>query len=210
MRSGQSLDHVNAHALSLFRAGFPALRSLPVAALVALWGAGCAPAPTSVDEADSTAAVAPTTETEAQPASLAAGAPPAYQDVEETFSNEVDQNRWFDLKRQLRQNFDDICGDTFCEGDFSNLESMSLRCSASTRTHQLKTCVWLFAGSYETVTASTGNIRPTAKFFACKLPVQGTVTALLDALLAPSSRGPLWQPLPGTTQSIYDSLADCL
>jgi hypothetical protein len=147
---------------------------------------------------------------EAVAADLSSNAAPAYKDIEETFSNEADQNRWFDLKRRLNQNFDDICGDTFCEGDFANLASLSLRCSVSTRTGQLKTCLWLFAGSYETITASTGNVRPVAKFFPCKIAVQGTPAALMDALLAPGGRGPLWQPVPGSGQAIYDSLGACL
>jgi hypothetical protein len=117
---------------------------------------------------------------------------------------------WYHLRRQLAHNFDDICGDTFCEGDFTNLEALSFRCSVSTRTGQLRRCLWLFAGSYETVTASTGNIRPTARFFHCPVPLTGTPAAALDALLAPGERGPLWNPMPGTTQSIYDTLIDCL
>jgi hypothetical protein len=141
---------------------------------------------------------------------IAAAGPAAYQDVEESFTTEVDQERWFTLKRQLRQDFDDICGDTFCEGDFTNLEALSFRCSVSTRTGQLRRCLWLFAGSYETVTASTGNIRPTARFFQCPVPLTGTPAAALDALLASGERGPLWSPMPGTTQSIYDTLIDCL
>jgi hypothetical protein len=135
---------------------------------------------------------------------------PGFKDVEETFTNEVEQERWFELKRALRRDFDDICGDTFCEGDFSNLAAMSLRCSVSTRTGLLKSCLWLFAGSYETVTASTGSVRPVAKFFRCTLPVQGPPAALMDALLAPAARGPLWQPLPGSGRAIYDVLGDCL
>ncbi|HET6281471.1 MAG TPA: hypothetical protein VFH73_10900 [Polyangia bacterium] len=153
-------------------------------------------------------------ETEAQAEGSAAGLrvnrAPAFVDVQEVLGSEDDQNRWFELTGALRHDFDDICGDTFCEGDFTNLESMSFRCSASTRTGQIKTCLWLFAGSYESVTASSGNIRPVAKFFSCAIPVTGTPRALLDALLAPQGRGPLWRPLPGTTSSIYDHLGDCL
>lgn len=136
--------------------------------------------------------------------------PPAYRDVEETFTSEREQDRWFELRRALRDEFDQICGDTFCEGDFTNLEAMSFRCSASTRTGLLRSCVWLFAGSYETVTASTGNIRPVARFFTCKVPVQGRPIDLAEALLAPGGEGPLRQPLPGQTQSIYDVIGSCL
>jgi hypothetical protein len=190
MRSGTSFD--------LPRPGHRGLFTSAAIVCVAC-AIGCAPPPEAVADP-----------AEGQSADLRAQPAPAYKDIEETFSNEIDQNRWFDLKRQLRQNFDDICGDTFCEGDFSNLEAMSLRCSVATRTGQLKSCVWLFAGSYETITPSTGNVRPVAKFFPCKVEVQGAPAALMDALLAPGGRGPLWQPVPGSGRAIYDSLGDCL
>jgi hypothetical protein len=134
---------------------------------------------------------------------------PAYRDVEEVIDNETDQNRWFDLKRRLKQDFDDVCGDTFCEGDFTNLESLSFRCSVSTRTGQLKSCLWLFAGSYETVTASTGNVRPVARFFPCRVAVPATPVELMDALLDPVE-SPLRRPLPGTSATLYDTLIGCL
>ncbi len=143
-------------------------------------------------------------------AALAAGRAPLYRDVEETFTNEADQTRWFDLKRALVSDFDQICGDTFCEGDFSNLASMSFRCSVSLRTGLLARCLWLFAGSYETVTASTGTVRPVARFFPCAIPLQGTAGQVMDALLAPAERGPLWAPMPGGTGTIYDVLGGCL
>jgi hypothetical protein len=173
--------------------------SLPLA----LAGA-CGMAPGDVSEPDTEA------QAEGDVAGLRVSRAPAFRDVEEMLGSEDDQNRWFELTRGLRQDFDDICGDTFCEGDFTNLESMSFRCSASTRTGLVKTCLWLFAGSTESVTASTGNIRPVAKFFSCAIPVTGTPHALLDALLAPEGQGPLWRPLPGTTSSIYEHLGDCL
>jgi hypothetical protein len=136
--------------------------------------------------------------------------PPAYRDVEESFTTDAEQTRWWELKRALRRDFDDICGDTFCEGDFSNLEALSFRCSVSNRTGLIKSCLWLFAGSYETVTASTGNVRPVAKFFHCTATPAVTPAVLMDALMTPGGRGPLWAPLPGSTQSFYDVLGNCL
>jgi hypothetical protein len=139
-----------------------------------------------------------------------AAAGPRYIDVEESFTGDQEFERWFALKRALRDDFDQICGDTFCEGDFTNLQSLRFRCSVSTSTGQLKSCLWLFAGSYETVTPSTGNIRPTARFFHCKIPVQGTPAQMVDALLAPGGDRPLWRPLPVTGRPVYDTLVDCL
>jgi hypothetical protein len=136
--------------------------------------------------------------------------PPAFRDVEESFSNDADQTRWWELKRALVHDFDDICGDTFCEGDYSNLAALSFRCSASVKTGQLKSCLFLFAGSYETVTASTGNVRPNAKFFPCTFTAAATPAQLMNALLDSPGRGPLWRALPGSTESIYDVLGRCL
>jgi hypothetical protein len=167
-----------------------------IIAVVLLAGAGCGPPPEDP--------------TERSAADLETARAAAYRDVEETFTTEEDQNRWFELKRGLQRDFDDICGDTFCEGDFTNLASMSFRCSVSVRSGVIKSCLWLFAGSYETVTPSTGNVRPVAKFFPCAIPLQGSPGAVMDALLAPGGRGPLWSPMPGGTQSIYDVLGSCL
>jgi hypothetical protein len=172
----------------------------------------CGPMPGDASAAESESG------TESSVSGLRANRPPAFRDVEESFGSEDDQNRWFDLLQGLRQNFDDVCGDTFCEGDFTNLQSMSFRCSVSTRTGELKTCLWLFAGSYESVTASSGNIRPVTKFFSCPIAVTGTPHALLDAILPTTmsattttqGRGPLWAPLPGSPSSIYDQLGNCL
>ena len=186
---------------ALFHRPFTGLPSVPL--LLALFGA-CGPAPGDAYGAE------PESETETAVDGLQVNRTPAFRDVEETLGGEDDRNRWFDLRRGLEQDFDDICGDTFCEGDFANLQSMSFRCSVSTRTGQIKTCLWLFAGSHESVTASTGNIRPVARFFPCAIPLTGTPLDLLDALLAPEGRGPLWRPTPGTTSSIYEYLGNCL
>jgi hypothetical protein len=154
---------------------------------------------------------APPPEDDTSTAAITSDRTPLYRDVEEGLASEADQERWFTLTRALVHDFDQICGDTFCEGDFSNLASLSFRCSASISTGDLKSCLWLFAGSYETVTPATGHIRPVARIFQCQVPVQGSVTAFLDALLpAGQEAAPLQRPLPGQAASIYESLIDCL
>jgi hypothetical protein len=136
-------------------------------------------------------------------------APGGYRDVEEALSGD-DFERWFALKRQLRRDFDDICGDTFCEGDFTNLESLSVRCSVSVQTGAFRSCIWLFAGSYESVRPATGSIEVNRRFFRCKLPLAGAPQPVLDALLAPGDTPALQRPLPGGERSLYDALGDCL
>jgi hypothetical protein len=174
------------------------MRHLSVSLLLTCFTLGCGAPPDSSSDDDP----------ESVAGDLQAGTA-RYLDVEESFTSDAELERWFELKQSLRRDFDQICGDTFCEGDFTNLEALRFRCSVSTSTGQLRSCLWLFAGSYETITPSTGNIRPTARFFSCKIPVQGTPAQLTAALLAPGD-GPLWQPLPGSGQSIYDTLLTCL
>jgi hypothetical protein len=157
---------------------------------------------------DTTASLVGGTE-DAQPAATAA----TYQDVEEYVNEHGDDawQTWMGIIGTLRQDFDDICGDTFCEGDYSNLEPLRLRCSINPANGLLKNCTYVLAGSYEVVNASTGTIRTTAKTFSCHLPVTGIALADFEATLtAAGSTPPLQRPLPGKTTSIYDALGACL
>lgn len=122
----------------------------------------------------------------------------------------ADQDRYFAMTRALKQGFDDVCGDTFCEGDYSNLEALGFRCAVTSKTGKIRSCVWTFAGSYELVDAKTGAINVNAKTFTCTLPMKGTAKNLLDALTAPGAVPAIRRPLPGTTQSAYDALAGCI
>jgi hypothetical protein len=132
-----------------------------------------------------------------------------YRDVEEVLTGD-DFGRWFDLKHRLRKDFDDVCGDTFCEGDYTNLEALAIRCSVSATTGEFRSCIWLFAGSYETVRPATGSIEVKQRFVRCKLPFTGAPRALLDRLLGAGDEPALKRALPGGNRSIYDVLGECL
>ncbi|RYE82530.1 MAG: hypothetical protein EOO75_20560, partial [Myxococcales bacterium] len=45
----------------------------------------------------------------------------SYVPIADYWKTEADQTRWFTLRHNLDQAFDDICGDTFCGGDYTNL-----------------------------------------------------------------------------------------
>jgi len=135
----------------------------------------------------------------------------AYQDADELISSSGgDLDRWRGLKAQLETDFNDVCGDTFCEGDYSNLRPLSLRCSVTLKTGALKSCKYVFAGSYEEITGSTGTVKVTARTFSCAFTTTATPKALMDALLSAGSTPALRRVLPGNTKSIYDSLVGCL
>lgn len=137
-------------------------------------------------------------------------APPRYVDVYGYFSSDAQYEAWYTLTTQLRRDFDAICGDTFCEGDYSDIESLRLGCSVERASGRIGRCVWVFAGSSSPeVDADSGRIHVQAHVWRCRLPLapQTTMDTFLQALSGPS---PLYAPLPGTTTSIYDGLTDCL
>lgn len=134
---------------------------------------------------------------------------PHFVDVYEYFSNDAQYEAWYTLTTQLRRNFDDICGDTFCEGDYSNIQSLDFRCSVEQTSGRIGHCVWVFAGSYEDIDADTGRINVQSHVWRCRaaLAPRTSIDALLVALAGDS---PLQATLPGTQATIYDGLADCL
>ena len=132
-----------------------------------------------------------------------------YVDTSAYLTSEADINAWYQLVSTLNQQFDDVCGDTFCEGDYSNIQSLRFRCSVDNRTGVIGQCVWVFAASNEEINPATGAITVDAQSFTCQVPLapRTPLSAFLSALSGPD---PLRAPLPRTTQSIYDGLADCL
>jgi hypothetical protein len=132
-----------------------------------------------------------------------------YIDVSAYLTDAADIDAWYTMIYNLKQNFDYICGDTFCEGDYTNIESLRYRCSVERLTGTIGRCVWVFAASNEEVSPSTGKIIVDVRAWRCRSPiVRGTsIHDLLSALAGPS---PLYATLPETDQSLYDGLVNCL
>lgn len=138
-------------------------------------------------------------------------------DLEETFRGN-ESSRFFNGVTALVEEFDNACGDTWCEGDYGNLQSMSFDCSADKMTRKLSTCIWQFAGSYrKSIHPKMGWIAYQKKFFNCRLPVDGTVGDLVSYMdeVAKGSRKKeppygLDIPLPGSKTPVNWVLSDCL
>ena len=95
--------------------------------------------------------------------------------------------------------------------DSPNLEPLRLRCSLNTATQVLKSCTYVFAGSYETVNPATGTIKVNAKTFSCHISVTGIKLSDFETTLtAAGTTPPLQRTLPGKTESIYSSLIGCI
>ena len=119
--------------------------------------------------------------------------------------------RFRSVERALVAGFDDVCGDTFCEGEYYNLQAMRLRCSVERASGQVAGCMWTFAGSNTSVLGD-GRIDVDLRSYACALPLAaGTpLESLLQAWEAVPPRESIDVALPGTTTSVYDGLTDCL
>jgi hypothetical protein len=119
----------------------------------------------------------------------------------------TDLARWNADLAGLQKSFDNICGDTFCSGDYSNLTTVSINCSI-TQANYVKECTWVLGGSIEYVDGATGAFTVDARMFPCTIPVKAKVGAFLDALDEGTDQVRL--PLPTTGTSFYDGIGSCL
>lgn len=128
------------------------------------------------------------------------------------YPDESGWDRFNALARRLTGDFDYICGDTFCEGDYTNIQSLRFRCSVERATGMMGECIWTLAGSYEEVDPDSGRVQVDARTWQCKAPLlPGTpIENFYAALEGSRPLDTIRAPLPGTEHSIYDGLADCL
>ncbi|MGN6482757.1 hypothetical protein [Luteibacter sp.] len=132
-----------------------------------------------------------------------------YVDATDWPASETGMDRFFEAEARLNAGFDKVCGDTFCEGDYSNLRPMQLRCSVDSTKGTLKQCLWTFAGSHASVNAKTGAVQVTAKTFKCKL-LLAKDTPVESFYELTKGEDPLHAKLPMTHVSVYDGLPGCL
>ncbi|WP_437680003.1 hypothetical protein [Sorangium sp. So ce131] len=135
----------------------------------------------------------------------------SFIDAGSYFTSAAEIDAWYGLLRVLDDDFDAVCGDTFCEGDYSNYTPLRFRCSVEEHTGTIGSCVWVLAASSEEILPSTGEVEVDGRIFLCEMPVApGTAAAdLVEALSAPLDRA-IDAALPGTDLSLYDGLAECL
>jgi hypothetical protein len=134
---------------------------------------------------------------------------PKYVEPIDYYKSSSSQTKWRNTQAALKNGFDNICGDTFCGGDFGDLQSLDFICSVTKSTGNVKSCAWIFGGSYLGVNPKTGAVGPTTDSWTCPVPVKGTIGQLISTL--GSSPGAIQQPLPGETTSAYDAIGNnCL
>jgi len=135
--------------------------------------------------------------------------PERYVDAFDWPTADAGMDRFAAAEAKLVAGFDSVCADTFCEGDFSNLRPMDLRCSVDSTKSTLKQCVWTFAGSSSSVNRKTGAVATTARLFKCKfmLAKNTPIEAFYEVM---NGDDPLNAKLPMSRHSVYDSVSNCL
>lgn len=136
-------------------------------------------------------------------------AAPRYVDARDYPTQGAGAKAFAQMQASLVQGFDWVCGDTFCEGLHDNYLPLRLSCAVRADNGVLKSCHWALVGSNEHIDPTRGAITSEVTSAVRGLPLaEGT---LLSTLLASVEGGNnLHKPLPGTTRSAYDGLADCL
>ncbi|WP_234022897.1 hypothetical protein [Sorangium cellulosum] len=160
---------------------------------------------------------APQAQDSAAPEQEAAGAPAGstgakrFVDAESYFTSSAELDAWYGLLRELYDDFDVLCGDTFCGGEYTNYKPLRLRCSVEEHAGTIGSCVWVLAASNEEIVPSTGEVEVDARSFLCEMPVapETPVVDLVEALSASRARA-INTALPGTDRSLYDGLVECL
>jgi hypothetical protein len=136
--------------------------------------------------------------------------PERYVDAIDYPVGEGNWDRFYDLERRLFRDFDDVCGDTFCEGEYSNIQALRYRCSIERDTGLMGECIWVLAGSSQTIDPVTGRVIVDAPVWRCRTPLAPGTRADDFFRVLTASRRPIDEPLPGTQTSIYGGLSDCL
>ncbi|NVB81760.1 MAG: hypothetical protein HOV81_25420 [Kofleriaceae bacterium] len=134
----------------------------------------------------------------------------SYVSARDYYTSSAGIDRWYAAKQALKDGFDRVCGDTFCSGDFGDLQAMDFTCAITKSTGNVKSCMWTFGGSWHLVQTQGGAQQITASTFKCPVMMHGTLSQLLDVLTAPGTDQPINRPLPGMTTSAYEALLDCL
>ncbi len=115
----------------------------------------------------------------------------------------------YDLQGKLAAEFAETCGDTFCEGEYSNLTPLGLQCSVTSKRGDIHDCAWTFGASQFLVNPTAATLEINAPTFTCHFaPKTSTTAAKLFALLDGADSA-IDTVLPGSSTSIYDSLVDC-
>jgi hypothetical protein len=138
---------------------------------------------------------------------------PRFIDATGYFEAPEESDAWYALVAELESNFEEICGDYFCDGndEFDNYRSLRFRCSVEAATGILGSCRWMLGASNELIHPDTGVVFVDGEVFACPMPIAlGTDIRDLVEALTTAGVPPIYASMPGNGHAPFDGLADCL
>ncbi len=113
----------------------------------------------------------------ATPIASSPSSPVTYVAASDYYTTASRRAKWAAAQGALVTGFNNICGDTYCGSDFGDLQSLDFECAVTESSGNVKSCAWLFGGSFSQVDAATGAIHETTKSFRCAVAVKGTLLA---------------------------------
>lgn len=135
--------------------------------------------------------------------------PGRYVDLVDYPDKEANWDRFYALQDHLGAEFHDLCGDTYCEGAYSNHVLLQFRCSVWRATGTVHACALVVGAGNLDVDTPTGRVLPDSRAWVCAAPLGAdTPVEMLQAAL--ERRGALLRPLPGSFFSLHDALSNCL
>ncbi|WP_164115896.1 hypothetical protein [Stenotrophomonas maltophilia] len=122
---------------------------------------------------------------------------------------EANWERAYGLEAAVAREFDRLCADTLCEGEYSNYRVMEFRCAVLAHRGTVQRCAWVVVASELAVQADTGEVRVDNGRWACPVELQPgvPVEAFHASLEAPDG---LTAALPGLDRGLFDALPDCI
>jgi hypothetical protein len=111
------------------------------------------------------------------------------------------------LQRRVRSDFDEICGDVWCEGDIQNWQLLTMECSIRSDGARVRECHLVVAGSEQSLSAETGRFTVLRReVLECRVELNIPLEKLLKVKgLDSEIRLPR-----GATTSFYQELVRCM
>jgi hypothetical protein len=99
---------------------------------------------------------------------------------------------WWETQHRLAAQFEEICGDSFCEGEYPDIAPLRLACSVNANTQRVSRCAYAFAAADLSVDAR-GQLSAVTTTKRCTFPVGAAAAAFTSAL---AGDDPLYSDLP--------------
>ncbi|HIE5356803.1 TPA: hypothetical protein ACXNP2_003430 [Stenotrophomonas maltophilia] len=142
-------------------------------------------------------------------ATLPALAQAPHVDLADYPSPQANWDRFHRLQASLVREFDGICGDTFCEGEYSNYRVLTFRCAVQADVGTVRHCAWGIVASELQVEPVRGEVQVDNARWICPVTLgEGVPVEVFHATLEQEEGA--FEPFPGTDVTVFDTLPTCL